>query len=476
MGERVNLRYQALLNLLKRYASVWRAAWSVRRQFDARSKLDYELAFAPAHLELVETPIHPAPRIAARVIVGLAIVLLSLAAFGRLDIVVSTKGKLVPNARVKVIQPAITGVVREIAVQEGQRVAAGQLLMKLDTTQAAADEDSARSATLDAALAAARAQALLNAQTKDTLPVVAPVDGAPEVRQREAQRLAEGAWREYADKLGSARDELAKREAELDGARQEIDRLTATAPLARAQADDFRALAADRYVAKNDYLDKEQAAIDKEHELAAQRSHAHELAEGMAEQRSDIEATVSQFRREQLDALEKADEQLAQNRNDETKARTREELMSLTAPVAGTLQQLAVHTLGGVVTTAQSLMEIVPDDSLEVDATIDNRDIGFVNVGQRAAVKIEAFPYTRYGMLEGEVVSVSNDAVQDRKLGLAFTARIRLKSNRIRIENKWIALTPGMAVTAEIRTGTQTVAQYLLGPLIQGAQESLHER
>ncbi|WP_321899901.1 HlyD family type I secretion periplasmic adaptor subunit [Paraburkholderia heleia] len=472
----IRLRLQAFGELLRRYATVWRAGWAIRHQLDTPDRTSYELAFQPAHLELAETPVHPAPRWTARVVAALAVISLVVTIFAKLDIVATAKGKLVPNERVKVIQPAITGVVREIAVQDGQRVAAGQLLMKLDTTQAAADEDKAKSSRLDAALAVARAQAILDAQRDSTVPHMAPVDGASPERQQESQRLAEGVWREYSDKVSSARDELAKREAELDSTQQDIARLAATAPLARAQADDFRALASDAYVAKNDYLDKEQAALDKEHQLAAQRSHAHELSAGIAEQRADIEAAISQFRREQLDALEKASEQLRQSRNDETKARTREALMSLNAPVSGTVQQLAVHTLGGVVTTAQSLMEIVPDDSLEVDVTVGNRDIGFVRVGQRAAVKVEAFPYTRYGLLEGTVTDVSNDAVQDKKLGLTFTATIRLKSNRMRIDNRWITLTPGMAVSADIRTGKQSVAQYLLGPLIEGAQESLHER
>ena len=127
-------------------------------------------------------------------------------------------------------------------------------------------------------------------------------------------------------------------------------------------------------------------------------------------------------------------------------------------------------------TTAQSLMEIVPDDTLEAELAVENKDVGFLSVGQRAAVKIEAFPYTRYGMLEGEVSELSNDAVQDKKQGLVFTAHVRLKSNRMWIDKRWIALTPGMVVTAEIKTGKQTVAQYLLGPLIGGIQESLHER
>ncbi|WP_035552074.1 HlyD family type I secretion periplasmic adaptor subunit [Burkholderia sp. 9120] len=472
----MRLRLQALADLGRRYAAIWRAAWSIRRQFDAPAKLEYELAFQPAQLELVETPVHPAPRWSARILVALTVIVLAITLFARLDIVATAKGKLVPNARVKIVQPAITGVVREIAVQDGDRVTAGQLLMKLDTSQASADEDKARASRLDAGLAAARAQALLEAQRDNCAPRVAIVDGAPEQRQLEAQRLAEGAWLEFEDKQRAAGAELEKRGAELDSTRQEIAKLVATAPLARAQANDYKTLSEKKYVAQHDYLDKEQTALEQEHELDAQRSHARELAAGIAEQRADIASAESQFLREQLYEQEKASEQLTQSRNDEAKAHTRTGLMSLSAPVAGTVQQMAVHTLGGVVTTAQALMEIVPDDALEVEATVENKDIGFVDVGQRAAVKIEAFPYTRYGMLEGTVVSVSNDAVQDKKLGLAFTARVRLNTNRMRIDNKWIALTPGMSVTAEIKTGRQSVAHYLLGPMVEGAQESMHER
>jgi hemolysin D len=472
----MRMKLQALAALGGRYAAVWQAVWKMRDQLERPARDADQLAFLPAELELVETPVHPAPRWTMRIIVLLALLALLIGVFGRLDIVVTASGQFIPDARVKTIQPAITGVVREIAVRDGQRVTPGQLLMKLDTTQAAADADKARSSRLDAELAAARASALLAAQHDNKMPVVMPVDGAPETRMQDAQRQAEGAWLEYRDQYGSAQAELLKRQAELESTRAEIAKLVATAPLARQQADAYKALVADKYVARNDYLDKEQDALDKEHELAAQRAHANELAAGIAEQHSDLEATASKFRREQLDELEKATQQRTQGRDDESKAQTRQALLSLTTPVAGTVQQLSVHTLGGVVTTAQALMEIVPDDALEVEARLQNRDIGFVESGQRVAVKIEAFPYTRYGYLNGTITEVSNDAVQDKKLGLTFPVRIRLDTNRIHVDNRWIILTPGMAVTADIATGKRSVIGYFLDPLLQTARESMRER
>lgn len=402
------------------------------------------------------------------------VVLISIV--GQLDIVAIAPGQLIPSANVKVIQPAITGVIRRIRVQNGERVSAGQLLVELDPTQASADADKAKANQVDAQLTIARARALLLAQDTDTQPKVALVASAMTVRQADTQSFAEGVFREYRHKVSSLQAELHRREAELDTTREEISKLQQTAPLARQQADDYKDLARDRFVASHDYLDKERIAIEQTRELAAQQSHANELTAGIDEQRRDIDAAVAAFRREQWELLNKADQDSAQTQDDETKANARQGLMQLTSPVAGIVQQLTVHTVGGVVTGAQSLMEIVPDDTLEVEAHVSNKDIGFVNAGQSAIVKIATFPYTRFGYLTGTVIKVSNDATPDRKLGSVFLARIRIPSNRFKVENKWLNLSPGMEITAEIKTGHLKVWQYFLSPLIETGRDSLRER
>jgi hemolysin D len=485
----MNPRWEATRDLLSRYAQVFRLAWQHREQLDPPQRQSHELAFLPANLELTETPVHPAPRWLLRILMATVVIVVLLAGFGRLDIVSVAPGKLVPNANVKVIQPATTGVVRSILVQDGQRVEAGQLLMELDPTQAAADADKAHVGKLDAMLAAARAQALLSAQQRgagqgnrnagaeglDDIRV-AQIPGIAADRQQEAQHFAQGAYNEYRAKLGSLTAGLHKRQAELATTREEIQKLTQTAPIARQQADDYKALVKGNYVGTHEYLAKEQTAIEQAQELAAQKSHAQELQAGIEEQQHDIDTITATFRKDQLDALDKAQQQLSQTRTEETKADAHQRLTLLNAPVAGTVQQLNVHTVGGVVTTAQALMEIVPDDTLEVDANVSNKDIGFVNVGQTAIVKVETFPYTRYGFLTGTVTKVSNDATQDKKQGLVFKATVKLPTNRMRVENKWINLTPGMQVTAEIKTGRQRVWEYFLSPLVQTAGESLRER
>jgi hemolysin D len=471
-----NLDWAAFAELYRRYAAVFRQSWGARRELDATAKLPDEIAFLPAHLEIAETPPHPAPRWLARFCVLMGFAVLLLAVFGRLDVVAVAPGKLVPNARVKVLQPAVTGVVRSILVHDGMRVQAGQLLMELDPTQAAADTDKATATRLDAQLIVARSQALLLAQTENTKPRVAAVPDAPESRQTQTQDLADGMYREYLAKISSLQAELDKREAELATTDAEIAKLRATAPLAQQQAEDYKALSTEHYVARHDYLDKQENALAQQGEMAAKISHSHELKAAIAEQRSDIQTTMATFRRVALDDLGKAQAILSQATNDETKAEVRQSLMRLVAPVAGTVQQLSVHTVGGVVTTAQALLEIVPDDSLEVQAHIENKDIGFVEIGQPAVVKIDAFPYTRFGYLKGTVEDISNDAVPDKKNGLYFVVRVKIPDKQFRVDRKWVNLTPGMEVQAEIHTGTRSVAEYFLSPLITTANQALRER
>lgn len=468
--------FAAYRDLLARYFAVFRQSWRVRHEMDQKARMPDEVAFLPAHLEIVETPAHPWPQWTGRIIAVLGLSALALAVFGHLDIVAVAPGKLVPNARVKVIQPAITGVVRSILVHDGMRVEAGQLLMELDPTQAQADTGKATAARIDAKLTVARSEALLRALTANRKPVVARVPDAPEDRQRQTQDSADGFYGEYRAKIASLESELGKRRAELATTNAQIRKLSETAPLARQQADDYKTLAAGNYVARNDYLDKEQTAISQTEELAAQISHSHELQAAIEEQQNNIQTTIATFRREHVEEMGKAQELLTQASNDQAKAEVRQALMKLTAPVTGTVQQLTVHTVGGVVTTAQPLLEIVPDDTLEVEARLENKDIGFVEVGQTAVVKVDAFPYTRFGYITGTVVDVSNDAVSDKRNGLYFVVRIKLPSRQFRVEHKLVNLTPGMEVQAEIHTGRRSVADYFLSPLISTVGSSLRER
>jgi hemolysin D len=472
----MQMDWWAFQNLLHRYTEVLRHAWRIRHELDTPVSTSYEAEFLPAHLEIVATPVHPAPLWATRAISALALSVAVVAIFGHLDVVAVAHGKLVPNVRVKIIQPAVTGVVRNIRVQNGMHVAAGQLLLELDPAQAAADTNKASAAKMDAEFAAARARALLQAEATNKPPSMELVPAATPQMQIQVQTHAEGVYNELRTKLASLRAQLDQREAELGTSQDEIRKLQVTSPLARQQARDYESLAAKNYVAKDDYLEKEHAALKEEGDLRTETDRAVALAAAVEEQKREIATTIATFRREQLEDLEKAQQALAQSTDDQAKAQVRESLMKLVAPVAGTVQNLAVHTVGGVVTTAQALLEIVPEDTLEVEANVENKDIGFVEAGQDAVVKIDAFPYTRFGYLRGKVLSVSNDAVQSRTNGLQYIVRVGLPTNEMVVGKKKLSLTPGMQAVAEIRTGRRTIAEYFFSPFIETVGQSMTER
>lgn len=477
-GISMRFDYFHLADTLRRWRDTARAALDAEKaQGKAIRRQRDETEFLPAALEVLETPVSPIGRGLMWALMLLFGIALLWSAIGKIDIVAVAQGKIVPNGKSKVIQPLEAGIIKAILVDNGQHVSQGQALIELDTTQTAADVGKSKTARVDAMLTANRAQALLDAQANNTPPNVAVVDDAAPERRHDAQRLAESAFDEYRSKLMSLRAELQKRTHELQTTRRRIEGLQETVPLARTQEQDYQALLTQAYVPRHAYLEKQQTRIQQEQDLAGQQSYAGELDDALRQQKHNIETAIAQFRREQLDALNQAQQQLAQMRGDETKSEQRQSQAHLTAPVAGTVQQLAVHTAGGVVTQAQELLVLVPDDAtLEIEAQVLNQDIGFVRPGQQAEIKLDAFPYTHYGTLPGRVISISQDAVKDDKLGLVYSARIKLLKTTIASDGKEVRLTPGMAGSIEIKTEQRRIIEYLLTPLLKYRHEALRER
>lgn len=467
---------QALKDLLARYRDVWCAAWDIRHQMTPAKRLSHELAFLPAHLELQDTPTHPAPTWAMRTILVLLVIALLWATLGKLDIVASANGKIIPDERVKVIQPLEAGTVRAIHVRDGQKVSVGQLLVELDAITANADFTKSEDARNNAALAAARAEALLLAAGKNKAIQLHPSVPLSEELIRREEQLARAQFAEYRSKESALSAELVRRRAELSTTREMVAKLEQTLPIVKNRAEEYRQLLDENFVSRHVYLDHEKERINLEKDLAGQRSRVTELNAAITVQEHQIQSLAAEFTRQQLDALNQAKQQRSQLTEDLAKAQQRQQLTRLSAPVAGTVQQLVIHTVGGVVTAAQQLLVIVPEDTLEVDATLENKDVGFVTAGQNATIKVETFPYTRYGYVYGQVVNVSNDAIVDENKGLVYRARIKLDTDRLWVDNKWVRLSPGMAVTAEIKTGRRRVIDYVLSPLTEHLSESFGER
>ncbi len=466
-----------LIELWTRYRAVFKAAWEHRAELAGPQRLVDETAFLPAALSLQETPVHPAPRRLAWTIMVLFVLVLVWSIFGQVDIVAVAPGRIIVSDRTKIIQPLEDSVVKRVLVRDGDRVQAGQLLIELDPTMASADKASVQEQLKAAVSEEQRTAALLKALVSGHAPTLSTVRAEPVEAQRQTRIQLESEWQDIQAKLAKLDAEIARRQAEMATVKEAVAKLEETVPLARTREADFKRLVDQGYISGHATQDKTRERIELERDLSTQRARLMESQAMLRESEQARAAFRAETTRQLTDRNAQAATRHQQFSADHSKASQRERLTQLTAPVDGVVQQLAMHTTGGVVTTAQPLMIVVPDSpTVTAEVTIANQDIGFVNAGQTATVKLETFPYTRYGTVEASVDVVTADAVTDEKKGSYYPAILTLSQKDMDIDGKRIPLSPGMNITAEIKTGKRRVIEYLLSPVQRAGSESLRER
>ncbi len=456
---------------------------------------EHEIAFLPAALEITESPPSPIGRAIGASIIAAFCVALLWASFGSVDIVATATGKIVPGGRTKLIQPFETGVVRAIHVRDGQSVKAGDVLIELDPTMTEADQERQRSDLLAAELEVARLRAAL---TNDPLNAFRSPQGASAAEIEMHRQFLISQRAEQNAKLAEIERQQGQKEAERATTSASAAKLQATIPVLQERVDIRKSLVDKALASKVLYLSEYQELVGLQQDLVLQQSRLREADAAIALLKETKERTAAEYRRATYDALAKAEQKAASAAQEVVKAERRTKLQHLTASVDGVVQQLAVHTVGGVVTPAQVLAIVVPSESqLEIEAMLSNRDIGFVHPGQKAEIKVDTFNFTRYGLLHGDVLSVSTDAItRDRQQGgsndrasgaaqssseprgqeLEYAARVSLDRTHMQVEDKLVNLGPGMAVTVEVKTGTRRIISYLLSPLARYKQEALRER
>ena len=465
-------------DLLARYRSVTGAAWMVRHELAGPSRLSDEAAFLPAALSLQETPAHPSPRRLAWAICLLMALAVAWAAFGEIDIVAVAPGRIVVSDRTKTLQPLETSVIQRVLVRDGDRVQAGQVMVELDATHANADGASLREQLASAESEEQRTgalQASLSHGRSRLLQVATSTTHGEGDRAGRLQLSAE--WEDIGAKLARLAAEQTRRQAEMATVRELIEKLQATLPIARQREADFRSLIEQGFMSHHAGQDRTRERIEQERDLATQRARLAEAAAAAKEAERNRAAYLAETQRLLGERRAQASLRRQQLLQELSKTEQRSRLAQLTAPVAGTVQQVAVHTQGGVVTPAQVLMVIVPADAeVTAEVALDNKDIGFVRVGDPVQIKLETFTFTRYGTIEARVKSVAADAVADEKRGAYFPASLALKQSTITVDGRRVNLSPGMNLTAEIRTGRRRVADYVLSPIQRSSVESLGER
>ncbi|ATQ78792.1 secretion protein HylD [Massilia violaceinigra] len=424
-------------------------------------------------------------RIVLWIVSVLVLVLIVWAAFGKLDIIASADGKLVPQTLVKIVQPAEAGVVKQLLVLEGDKVKAGQVLARLDTTLASADKSGIANDLAAQQMQTRRIEAELSGK--------AMLPKAGDDMRLYAQVHAEYAARRkaFADSLEHEKALLVKAAHEMRSARETLAKLEQTLPSYQAAAKSFSDLSADGYVPAQRSADKQREATEKAKDLDAQKSTVAALGATISAQEQKVSQLHSSYSSELEKELAAVRARIGQLQPNLDKTSYREGQMELRAPQDGVIKDLATTTVGAVVQPGSVVLTLVPEgEQLFADINIKNEDVGFVRVGQRAQIKLSAYPFQRFGMLKGEVVHVSADASEPARQGGAeaqegapvpamasYKARIRLDQQSLKDpQGSVLRITPGMQVMAEINQGQRTVLEYLLSPVQKAVSEAARER
>ena len=441
-----------------------------------RDRLQYE--FLPAAEEIVETPAAPLGALVVWLVALLLTVALVWSYFGRIDIVAVANGKISTEGSAKTIQPAISGVVTNINVHEGQRVKKGETLLALDKTIAEKDV-----ATANQSLNTARVErdilrrlavggntdeiingADLPDETKAMLRQFASSQTALSAARQQAVNSTISNYQQQLQFNQQAKNQLETNAQNLKNRKAEIEKQLPNAnPV-------------DKLRLQNELTGIDQRITSVDSAVLGQNQQLLQSQSALTQAQNQSQTQNAETNSALNNQIITAEKRIIELENNLVKAKQILAQTTITAPVDGTVLSLTVKTIGGVVNAGQQLAQIVPEKvPLYVDAALDNQDVGFVKPGQRVVVKVATYPFQRYGYLEGTVETISPDAIQDDKKGLIYKAKIKLNDDKSSKQNQ-LKLLPGMSVSAEITTGKRRIVEFFLDPLITKADESLKVR
>ena len=447
---------------------------------------DVSLDFAPGLIGLQQSPPSPLPRMVLRGLMLLLLAMLIWACFGRLDVVAVAEGKLVPVSYLKIVQPSEAGIVREIAIKEGQAVTAGQVLVRMDANIAEADSKTIQQELQHQTLQLRRVEAELSGQ-----PFTRTKADAPEMFLK-VNAAYQSNRHALEDDIAAERATQQKAQSDLASTIEVQHKLEQTLPSYQAQESAYKELVDEGFAGKLMGQDKQRDRIEKEQDLRAQEYNAKSLQASIAQSNKRLAQVQSDYRQKLEAERVTTYAELQKLQQEWAKQSHKNDLLELKAPQAGVIKDLATHTPGTVVSPGTVLMTLVPNnEELHAEVWLKNEDAGFVHQGQPVKVKLIAYPFQKYGMLDGEVTQVSADATDkpnqqqqnnaDANTATATTPStyktiVKLKQQHLKIDQEQLTMTAGMQVAAEIKLADQTVMEYLLSPVRKAFHESARER
>ena len=459
--------------------------------------------FLPAHLEILETPASPKMSFMLWTICGMMTAAIAWSSFAKIDIYAEAQGRIQPSGRSKVIQPLDVGRVSDIAVQNGSIVKAGDLLIQLDATQSEADRTAAGAElqSLHAEMAR-RTTEIVDVQAGVGSPtIIYPPDVSDPYRKRD-DSVFQAEMSQYGAQVEGLQAQLAEKSARNSHLVDTIAAREKVIASMTQRLDMKQTLEAHQAGTKAAVIDASQTLENEQRNLADDRGQVMENDAAAVSLRRRLDQAKRDFLATQNQKLSDAERRRDDVQQNLIKAAAKVQQARIVAPIDGTVQQLAVTTVGQVVTSGQPLMVLVPSaKALEVMALVQNQDVGFVKDGQGVVLKVDAFPFSKYGTLKGAVTRISNEAVDSQEAtassdantlarptntsalsgsqkvqNLVYPVTVQLEQTSINADGRDVPLMPGMMVTAEIQTGSRRVISYLLAPVLEATSQAAHER
>lgn len=435
-----------------------------------------ETDFLPAILEVTETPPSPVGRLVMWTIIALLVIGVIWSFVGTINEVAVATGKVVPVGQVKTIQTKDKGIIKKIHVKEGDYVKQGDILVELDPTSTGADLDSLKKRAAYFKMDIDRLTAELNGT-----PFM--LQSSPDLEEKDiiAQTaLHQSRVNQYNAETNGAKMVIMQKRSALNAEKSIYDRYNGVLTIAKQKEKRLEELVSGNAISEFQLLGQRAETIEysknAESQLAKIEAAKSELAEA-EEKVTNVDAT---FKKDVMTNLVEARKQYYALAEEIKKADENKRLATIVAPVDGKVNQLALHTVGGIVTDAQALMVIVPNDVImEIEVWADNKDIGFIKLDQKAELKVDTFNFQKFGVVDATVNEISADAVSDPQNTMKdkkYRLGLHIDKSAAHVFENGAELSPGMNVTAEIKIKQKRIIDFFLDPFRQYTSEALRER
>lgn len=426
--------------------------------------------FTPLLVEIEERPTSPLGRWLLYTLLAILVIGLLWLFLAKIDVVVSARGKVVPEGEIKTLQPIESGSISAIRVREGQAVKKGDVLIEIDPSVTVTDLESKQKNLSLLELEIARLNALI--EDKTFIPSSSCSDSAAIATQQLAYLSAKSA---YTQQRMVIEQQILQTRSQSDASRSDLSRLGQL--LTNAKEREARLKEVLDIIAKRDYVEAQNQRIEyqeqfrmKEHAITQSNSHIRELQE-------QLRLITQEYRSKLLAELTQKSKEATALRTEVETTLFRNAKQSITSPVDGYVGKLLITTVGGVVTPAEKLITIIPKNApLLIKATVQNQDIGFIAKAMEAEVKIDTYDFQKYGLIHGNVKHIADDAIEDEKLGPVYEIAITPTNTTLKGEGKTLPIHAGMSVTAELKVGKRRVIEFFIYPMIKYLDEGLSVR